>query len=284
MPAWIVKALAIGPGVVVSVVMVGLALAAIPPKAAAPTALALVVLLAAAWHRTCEGGTAAMAVSARRLRPSEREDLAAVLTELCRAGLGPPLVDLRVQRSPVIGALGVGRRTVVISTGLIEAVALDELPTRRAAAVIAHAAVLVSAGLTRSDLVIRSVSTPWRAMRATVRALCRWGVRVPFARAAWKLRAIIVAVAVVQTITGGHLGLALSVAFIGALNYALPVWEHRWWELLVRAGDEGVAHAGLGDHLAAFLRTCPDSDAVRTRLRALAPSGTQRPPLGLVTL
>lgn len=266
MPGWMVKAMAVGPGVVVSVVVVGLTLAAMPTTVAAPAALAVVLLVAAADRRACEGVAAAVVLGARRLRPSEHQDQAVLLTELCRTGLGPPLVDLRAQRSRVIGALGVGRRTVVISTGLIEAVALGELPIRQAAALVGHSAVLVRGGLTRSDLVIQGVSTPWHAMRATVRAICRWGVRVPFARAARKLRVIIVAVAVVQAILRGHFGLALNVASIGALSYALPVWEHLWWQLLVRAGDEGVAHAGLGDDLGAFLRTCPSSDALRTRL------------------
>jgi hypothetical protein len=71
--------------------------------------------------------------------------------------------------------------------------------------------------------------------------------------------------------------------FLDLPSYALPVWERRWHDLLVRAGDAGVTRAGLGDGLVAFLRTCPRTDATRARLRALSPPGTQRPALGLVT-
>lgn len=283
MPVWVVKALAVGPGVVVSVVVVALTLAAAPAPAAAGAALVLAVVVAAAGRSAWEGSAAAVVLGARRLRPSERDELAAVLTQLCRVGLGPPLVELRVKRSRVIGAVGAGRRTVVVSTGLIEAVVLGDLPSRQAAAVVAHSAVLVREGLTRADLLIGCVSAPWRAMRAAVHGICGWGRRLPLTQAAWRLRAVVVAVAVVQAVQVGRVGLAVTIAASGAFSYALPVWERRWHDLLVRAGDEGVARAGLGDDLVAFLRTCPRTNTTKARLRALVPSGTQRPALGLVT-
>lgn len=90
-----------------------------------------------------------------------------------------------------------------------------------------------------------------------------------------------VAVAVAQAVLVGRAGLAVTIAAIGAFSYALPVWGRRG--TTCRAGDGGVARAGFGDGLVAFLRTCPRTDATRARLRALVPSGTQRPALGLVT-
>jgi hypothetical protein len=283
MPVWVVKALAVGPGVVVSVVVVALTLAAAPAPTAAGAALVLAGVVLAVGRSTWEGSAAAIVLGARRLRPSGRDELAAVLTQLCRVGLGPPLVELRVKRSRVIWAVGAGRRTVVVSTGLIEAVALGDLPSRQAAAVVAHSAVLVRKGLTRADLPISCVSAPWRAMRAAVHGICGWGRRPPLTKAAWRLRVVIVAVAVAQAVQVGRVGLAVTIAAIGAFSYALPVWERWWHDLLVRAGDEGVVRAGFGDGLAAFLRTCPRTDATRSRLRARVPHGRQRPALGLVT-
>ena len=283
MPVWVVKALAVGPGAAVSVVVVTLTLAAAPAPIAAGAALVLAGIVSAAGHGAWEGTAAAVVLGARRLRPSERDELAAVLTQLCRVGLGPPLVELRVKRSRVIGAVGAGRRTVVVSTGLIEAVVLGELPSRQAVAVVAHSAVLVREGLTRADLLIGCVSAPWRATQATVHGICRWGRRLPLTQAAWRLRVVVVAVAVVQAVQLGRVGLAVTIAAIGTVSYALPLWERRWHDLCVRAGDRGVARAGFGDDLVAFLRTCPRTDATRARLRALVPSGTQRPALGLVT-
>lgn len=282
MPVWVVKALAVGPGVVVSVVVVALALAAASAPTAAAVALVLAGVVSAAGHGAWEGPAAAVVLGARRLRPSERDELAAVLTQLCRVGLGPPLVEPRVKRSRVIGAIGAGRRTVIVSTGLIEAVVLGDLPSRQAAAVVAHSAVQVREGLTRSDLLIGCVSAPWRAMRVAVHGIFGLGRRLPLTQAAWRLRVVVVAVAVVQALQFGHVGLAFTIAAIGVFSYALPVSEHWWHDLLVRAGDEGVACAGLGDDLVAFLRTCPTTDTTRARLRALVPSGTL-PALGLVT-
>lgn len=223
-------------------------------------------------------------LGARRLRPSERDELASVMTQLCRLGLGPPLVELRMKRSRVIGATSTGRRTVVVSTGLIEAVAFGDLPSRQASAVVAHSAVLVREGLTRADLLIGCASAPWRAMRAAVHGICGWGRRLPSTQAAWRRR--VVAVAVLQAVQVGRVGARRSRASRSACySYALPVWERRWHDLPVRDGDGGggVARAGLGDGLVEFLRTCPRTDATKARLRALVPSGTQRPALGLVT-
>ncbi|WP_146192436.1 hypothetical protein [Cellulomonas sp. WB94] len=280
MPMSVMKALAVGPGVVVSVVVVALTLAVAPAPIAAGVALVLIGVVSATGRGAWERSAAAIVLGARRLRPSERDELAAVLTALCRVGLGPPLVELRVKRSRVIGAAGAGRRTVVVSTGLIEAVVRGDLPNRQAAAVVAHSAVLVREGLTRADLLIGCVSAPWRAMRAAVHGI---GRALPLTLAAWRRRVIVAAVAVVQAVQVGRMGLAVTIAAIGALSYAVPVWERQWHDLLVRAGDEGVAHAGFGDDLVAFLRTCPGTDATRARLRALVPSGTPRPALGLVT-
>ena len=108
MPVWVVKALEVGPGVVISVV--ALTLAAAPGPLAAGAALVLAGVVGAAGHRAWEGPVAATISGARRPRPSERDDLAAVLTPLCQVGLGPPLVEVRVKRSRRIGAMGAGRR------------------------------------------------------------------------------------------------------------------------------------------------------------------------------
>ena len=280
MPAWVVKSLAVGPEVAVSVVVVALTLAAAPAPAAAGAALVLAGFLWAAGRGAWEGPAAEVVLGARRLRPSERRELAEVLIRLCRVGLGPPLVELRVKRSRAIGATGAGRRTVVVSTGLIEAVVRGELPGRQAAAVVAHSAVLVREGLTREDLLIGCVSAPWRAMRAAVHGIRR---ALPLRLAAWRLRVVVVTVAVVQAVQVGRVGLAVTITAIGAFSYALPVCQRRWHDLLVRAGDEGVARAGFGDDLVAFLRACPRTNTTAARLRALAPAGTQRPALGLVT-
>jgi hypothetical protein len=105
-----------------------------------------------------------------------------------------------------IGALSAGRRTVVVSTGLIGAVALGDLPSGQAAAVVAHAAVLVREELTRADLLIGCISAPWRVMRAAVHGINGRGRGLPLARAEWRLRGVVVTVAVVQAAQAGQVG------------------------------------------------------------------------------
>jgi hypothetical protein len=55
MPVWVVKALAVGPGVVVSVVVVALTLAAVPAPTAAGAAVVLAALVAASGRSAWEG-------------------------------------------------------------------------------------------------------------------------------------------------------------------------------------------------------------------------------------
>lgn len=77
--------LAVGPGVVIGVVVVT------PTAAPAPTAAGaagvLAALVAAAGRGAWERPAAAIVLGAHRLRPFERDELATVLTELCRVGL-----------------------------------------------------------------------------------------------------------------------------------------------------------------------------------------------------
>lgn len=275
------KSLAVGPDLVVSTTLAWLltCLAPVPVGGAATITAALMTVAIVSGRG--EPLAAAALLASRRTRPDERNDLAPALTQLCRAGLGPPVIDLRVRRADAITATGAGRRTVVISTGLIAAVADGRLPAGQAAAVMAHAASLVRAGLVRSDLLIGLWCLPVRLLRAVASPATRLAHRSRSAVLAWRARGLVTAVAIVQAAAGGHVGLAAGLLVIGVLSYATPAWRRRWSGLLVRAGDAAVARAGLAVELAGFLRDCRSTPDARTRLPALDPT-RPAPALGLV--
>ena len=146
-----------------------------------------------------------------------------------------------------------------------------------AAAVLAHAAYLVRAGLVRSDPVIGVVALPWRA----VSSVGRVAGRLPGAAAVWRLRWLVLGVAAVQ-VGVQHIGLGAAIVALGASTYLVPSWQQWWAAALIAAGDRGVADVGLGQELAAFLRRLPPDSATRPRIAALTADRAPRPMLGLV--
>lgn len=93
--------------------------------------------------------------------------------------------------------------------------------------------------------------------------------RVPLTAVGWRLRAVVIGIAVGQTIQQGQLALAAVIGAVGLTSYAMPVAERRWRQQLAASGSRAVTAAGLGGPLAAFLRRCPTSPALRARVQAL---------------
>ena len=105
---------------------------------------------------------------------------------------------------------------------------------------------------------------------------------MPMTSVAWRLRGIVLAIAVVQAVQLHQVWLAATIAGIGVVSYVMPVLERRWRRLLIEAGDVAVREAGLAAPLAAFLRRCPRTPARQARLRTLEVLTQVARPLGLV--
>lgn len=130
---------------------------------------------------------AAVLLRARPLTPGEEAALAPAVTLLCRRGCGPPLIRLRVRPDRAeVAASGAGRSTVVLSGGLVAAVRDGVLPVEEAAAVIAHAASLVRAGLTRMDLFLGFWTIPWRLLHGLAEGVAAIFGRLPGVRLVWR--------------------------------------------------------------------------------------------------
>jgi len=217
-----------------------------------------------------ESLAARLLMFSRPAHPDELRLVAPALTTLCAAGIGPPLIQLRVRdKQHGIWAAGTGRRTVVLSSGLLEAVADGELPQEQAAAVIGHAAALTRGGWTRSDVFLAFWSLPWQLLHAVATAAARVGRRLPLVPFAWRMRFVVIAIAVVQNLQAGLPWLAALIGTIGAVSYAIPVWERNWLQMTLVAGDRALIDAGLAGPWAAVLRRCPRTPTTRSRLLAL---------------
>lgn len=77
---------------------------------------------------------------------------------------------------------------------------------------------------------------PWQLLRAVCQAISSAGARLPLTSLAWRLRVVVIGVAVVQCLAQHQLWLAVTIGCIGAVSYAMPVWERRWQTLLTDRG------------------------------------------------
>ncbi|MGV1009112.1 MAG: hypothetical protein ACOYBY_10980 [Dermatophilaceae bacterium] len=277
MARWMVKALAVAPGLVVSTVVTSMVAALLPALAGAGVfvgGLAVTLLLSGRGERAA----ARVLLLSRPARPEELRLLAPALTMLCRAGLGPPVIELRVRQGVMsVGAGGMGRRTVAVSAGLLEAVADRVLPQQQAAAVIAHAAAITRDGWVRRDAAIAFWSLPWQVMQGVVAAVTSVGRRVPMTTFAWRMRAVVIAIAAVLNVQTAQPILAALVAALGVLSYAVPHWQRQWQRAMITAGDQALVTAGFAAPWAAFLRRCPPCPTLRRRLRDVDPADPVRP-------
>lgn len=179
--------------------------------------------------------------------------LASAVTLLCRAGLGPPLVRVRVRpRDPGLLARPWGQDTVVVPRGLILAVHQGRVSHEQAAASLAHPAGTCRAGPTRAMPALALWCLPWLLLERV--AMAASGLRSsPLLRLAWHARWVVASIAVAQTASGGHPWLAVAVAGIAAATYTQPALNRSWHRRLAAVGDAAVVAAGLGRQYAGLL-------------------------------
>src|SRR5664279_3786572 len=168
------QALARPPGLVVSTVltcMVGALLPPLPGLTLFAGGLGLAAVL-------CAGGLEQPAVRrlgrARVLSEAEAAALAPAIALLCQKGIGPPVVGLYARDGEVgICAGAAGRHSVVVSSGLLQAAQLGQLPADQAAGVIAAAVRRIRLGQTRFDVAVEFWTIPWQLIRAVCLAIAK---------------------------------------------------------------------------------------------------------------
>jgi len=276
------QALARSPGLVVSTVltcMVGSLLPPLPGLTLFTGGLGLTVVL-------CAGGLEQPAVRllgrARVLSEAEAAALAPAIALLCQKDLGPPTVELYARDGEVgIGAGAAGRRSVVVSAGFLQAAQLGQLPADQAAGVIATAVGRIRLGQTRFDVAVEFWTIPWQLVRAAYVAIAETVCLFPLTRFAWRIRFVVAAVAVAQSVPDGRIAGGVVVAVFIALTYQGPRWQRQWDVRSQDDSDRFVADHDLGDPLDRFLRRCPPEPRTLERIHRLT-GPVVRPSLALV--
>ncbi|WP_457255979.1 hypothetical protein [Pedococcus sp. P5_B7] len=276
------KVLAYGPAVVVSMMLTFVVGAALP----ATVGLALfvgglattVALLLGAGERPA----VRILFRARDLSSAEAAALAPAVALLCHHGVDMGALRFRVREGVTpITAVGAGRRTVVISAGLVAAIRDRQLPVEQAAAVVGHGAGVVLSGAVRSDPALQFWTLPWQAIRGLADGASRTFRWLPLVRWAWKARFIVAMIGAVQTGAARQWLVAAVIALVGALSYLVSVWERAWGATIRELGDEQVRRAGLAEALSCFLLRCSNSPEVHERVHALT-GPAHRPQLAVV--
>jgi hypothetical protein len=275
------QALARSPGLVVSTVltcMVGALLPSLPGLTLFAGGLALTVVL-------CAGGLERPAVRllgrARALSEAEAAALAPAIALLCQKGLGPPAVDLYARDGEVgISAGAAGRRSVVVSAGLLHAAQLGQLPADQATGVITAAVARIRLGQTRFDIAAEFWTIPWQLARAVCVAVAKTVGSFPLTRFTWRIRFVVATVAVAQSLPDGRIAGGGVVAVFIALTYLAPRWQRQWDIRSQDDSDRFVADHELGKALGRFLRRCPPEPRTVERIHRL--TGPVRPSLALV--
>jgi hypothetical protein len=276
------QALARSPGLLVSTVLTCMVGALLPPLPALTLfvgGLALTIVL-------CAGGLERPAVRllarARVLSEAEAVALAPAIALLCQKGLGPPVVDFYVRYREVgISAGAAGQRSVVVSAGLLRAAQMGDLPADQTAGVIAAAVGRIRLGQTRFDVGVEFWTIPWQLLRAVALAIARTFGWFPLTRFAWRIRFVVAAVAVAQSVADGRIDGGVVVAVFIALTYLAPRWQRQWDVRSQDDSDRFVADRELGDALARFLRRCPPAPRTLERIHRLT-GALARPSLALV--
>jgi hypothetical protein len=229
-----------------------------------------------------ESVAARLLFGARRMSQTEDAHLRSVMSDLEQLGLNLPMTQVYVARrpgSPICAA--VGRRSMILSCEVLAAITARQLPRREAMAFIAHAIESVRSGMSRQDALIRLWSLPWLLLSTLGR---------PFGRLlnpAWKLRGLLVAVAVWRSLVGdtptsgstNGAAIGCALATLLALTYAAPHASKSWRDHVIARADDVIVSTGLGPDLVRLLRRLPRTRTTDMRLRRLAPGPIRSSPL-----
>lgn len=264
------RAMSDGVGMVVSTLVTCVVGALVRPVAGA---ILFVVGLATFGVLLCgrgEGPFARLLARARKPRDYELAALRPVIAVLKELDLMSPAVLLLVRDRPAgirVGAAG--RRTVVISQGLVEAIDSGRIRPDEAAALLAHAIGRIRLRQCRYDVALEFWMLPWRLLQAVGRGIGRVFGWFPLAAFAWRVRFVTGAVALVQGFSDGRVVFGLIGAAVVALSYAVPRAERQAALAGEDEADRFVAAAGLGDALCRFLERRRRSPRVLHRVYRL---------------
>lgn len=239
------KALAYATPLFVSTVITHAVLSVTPPHIAGPLFLAGLIIgaiLLTGWGEDAAALVLLLARPrrARHPRPRHRPPPGTRSRPACDpvAGSGP---DAAAQQLLARHALRSG--TLLVNPTLIHALHHRRLSSGQAADVITRAALVIDAGLTRSDAFLTYWTTPWQILAGIGDGIARALRGFSLVSFAWRARFVTIGIAVIQTIHDGPYWLAALIATIGILSYAAPAWIRHWDATLTTYGNHALARA-----------------------------------------
>jgi hypothetical protein len=280
---------AVAPLLVASTLLVVMALALLPPLVGLAGFLIWVVLLALLAGGLLEEPMLRVLRGARAPRAGEWTVLAPVLARLAAADVSVPDLYIDHHSRSAQSAEALGRRSLVVSSRLVEATYRGQLSRHEAAALIAHAVGRHRARPHSCGLALCVWTAPCRGVLAVAGRVGATAAWFPLVRPAWRLRFVIAIVCVVQSVAEGRTVYGLIAGGFMALTYLVPA-ANRTIERRVEYGaDTYLLDHGLGAVLAGLLCRggCP-VPLERLRRLTTSPDSTadvsapQRPALQLV--
>lgn len=249
----VLKMTLVMPAVLMSV-LVFLALLVLSPPVLAMSLLAVVTAgLIVVATGIVDRPLAALLTGSRPASAGERAVLAALMD-----GRGhrvvPDGVLVRRSAAAATPAVRIGRDMLVVTPWLVEAIYRRRITTPEAVAIVLHAEGAHRVGRHRLEIATLVVTGPWRSVIAVCQAIGRVLSWFPLVPAAWALRGVVGAIAVVQSIVEGRPWAGILAGIVVALTYLVPAARRARERAMLAAGDDLVIANGLGPVLGNLLR------------------------------
>lgn len=279
-PTSLLRLVRTGPALVVSVVIELMAFSLLPDPIAAPALVWFVVLVGALALGFLESSTGRLVTWSRSASSAELEIWAPVQEYV--VGHGVDQRHLLIRRSPRHTARGVvrlGRESLVITPGLLDALYHRRLTVSEVAALVAHTEGWHRAMVHRGELAMLVVTIPWRMLVGAFRAMTGGMSRLPLGGIAWRLRGVIGVICVVQAAADGRPWSGVLGGLVIALSYLVPAAGRNLSARAMVRADDLVVGLGLGGVLAALWRRTgePVATLQLQRLETPAPSAVEAP-------
>ena len=273
-PMTVLKATTFWPAALVSFVLFMVVVALVPPFLSLPLVLAATAALVVLASGRLEGPAVELLTAARAATAGERQVMATVVDGLARVGITD--LELLVRRrqlasTPAVTVLG--RRSVVLSPGLVEAVYRGWVGPEEVVALVAQAVAARRARRPRAELAGLVATSPWRAVVMVFRGVGAAFAWLPFMGMAWALRGVVAVICVLQSVVEGRAAVGLLGGAVIALTYLVPAAGRALQTRTEAIGDQFVVDQRLGGVLARFLTRYGHPTTVE-RLRHLE----QQPP------
>ena len=279
-PTAFLRLVRVGPALVVSLVIELMVVSLLPDVIAGPATVGFSLVVGALACGFLESSTVRLVTWSRPASPAELQIWAPVQEQL--AGHLMQERHLFIRRSPrhaTRAVIRLGRRSLVITPGLLDALYHRRLAVSEVTSVVAHTKEWHRAMTRRGELAMLMVTLPWRVLVGVSKAMTGGMTGPPLGGISWKFRGVIGVICVVQAAAEDRAWGGLLGGLVIALSYLVPAAER---ELSARAmvrADALVVDLGLGGVLAALWHRLgePVATSQLQRLETPTPAAVEAP-------